>query len=182
MAPGDAGPRQVDHGVDRNVAALARDTTAECVPVAMERGMDLGFDSGTEPVHIEGNPTLLVEMLQNLVDNALKYAATGGHIRLELKRDANAIVLSVTDDGPGIPEEDRERVLERFVRLEAARNSPGNGLGLSLVKAVSRMHGVDLVLGDAEPGLRVEMRFPSTPKLLAAPEPEPVSPERPLLS
>ena len=68
--------------------------------------------------------------------------------------------MIVADTGPGIPKADRERVLDRFVRLEVSRNSPGSGLGLSLVRAVARLHGAELILGDNLPGLRVILRFP----------------------
>jgi signal transduction histidine kinase len=68
----------------------------------------------------------------------------------------------VSDTGPGIPESEREHVLERFVRLESSRHTPGNGLGLSLVKAVSKLHKAELLLGDASPGLVVTIRFPRT--------------------
>jgi len=72
------------------------------------------------------------------------------------------VAISVSDSGEGIPESEREHVLERFVRLESARNTPGNGLGLSLVQAVASLHKAELLLGDAGPGLVVTLRFPQT--------------------
>ncbi len=104
------------------------------------------------------NRELLAQAIANLLDNALKYghAASGpSEVRIELQAVGDTIVVSVVDNGVGVPKEDRERVLSRFVRLEASRNSPGSGLGLSLVSAIARQHGTVLTLQDANPGLKV---------------------------
>ena len=79
----------------------------------------------------------------------------------------DGIVLSVADTGPGIPEQDRPRVVERFVRLEASRSSPGTGLGLSLVAAVAHFHGTQLILDDNRPGLKASLTFPRATKVVA---------------
>ena len=105
------------------------------------------------------NPHLIAQALTNLLDNAIKYTPRPGRVTLAVTGDDERFEIVVADDGPGIAPADRERVLERFVRLENERNSPGNGLGLSLVRAVVRLHGATLELGDARPGLRVTMRF-----------------------
>ncbi len=105
------------------------------------------------------NSHLIAQALTNLLDNAIKYTPRPGRVTLSIRGDAEAFSIVVEDDGPGIPEADRERVFERFVRLENERNSPGNGLGLSLVRAVARLHGARLELSDANPGLRVAMHF-----------------------
>jgi signal transduction histidine kinase len=94
---------------------------------------------------------------------------------VELKTACDAALLSVRDDGPGIPQADREMVLRAFARLETSRTSPGSGLGLSIVAAIARRHGASLRLGDAAPGLVVELAFPAV-----APSPNP-SP-RPVLA
>jgi signal transduction histidine kinase len=115
------------------------------------------------PVVIEGNRSLIAQALANLVDNAIKYTPMGGKVRIRAAVTADGVDLSVADSGPGIPAEDRPRVTERFVRLEASRNSPGTGLGLSLVAAVAHFHNAELVLEDNAPtGLKAVLRFPKT--------------------
>jgi signal transduction histidine kinase len=107
-----------------------------------------------------GDRELLAQALTNLVDNALKYTPVGGHIDLEVKHSGDRIVVVVADSGPGIPAEARERVLQRFARLDESRSKPGNGLGLALVRAVCDQHDGTLVLSDNAPGLRVTMSLP----------------------
>jgi signal transduction histidine kinase len=144
-------------GLDR----LASDLVALYRPVAEEKEQTLEFqDSGS--VKITGSRDLLAQAISNLLENATKYTPEGGSIRLQLRRSAGAVEVVVSDTGPGIPESEREHVLERFVRLESSRHTPGNGLGLSLVKAVSKLHKAELLLGDASPGLVVTIRFPRT--------------------
>lgn len=110
--------------------------------------------------HVCGDRDLLFQLLVNLIDNAVKYTPEGGRIEVELAEHAQCVVLRVADSGPGIPAELRERVLDSFYRLDSSRHAPGNGLGLSLVKAVADYHGAVLSLGDNRPGLEVEVRFP----------------------
>lgn len=98
------------------------------------------------PVPVRGDPARLERLLANLVDNALRYAAT--EVRVRAFAAGSRAVLEVTDDGPGIPEADRERVFDRFVRLDAARDrgSGGTGLGLAIAREIARAHGGDLVV------------------------------------
>lgn len=103
---------------------------------------------------------LLSQALANLIDNAIKYTPAGGRLTVSACAVGESAEIVVADNGPGIPKSDRERVQERFVRLEASRNSAGSGLGLSLVRAVARFHGGTLSLEDNEPGLRVRLRLP----------------------
>ena len=115
---------------------------------------------------IAGNRELAGQALANLVDNAIKYGAqardgTNGAIAVAASRIGPDIVVSVADRGPGIPEAERGRVLDRFVRLEDARSAPGFGLGLSLVAAVVRLHQGRLTLEDNAPGLRVVIALPA---------------------
>jgi signal transduction histidine kinase len=111
---------------------------------------------------VYGDRELLAQALTNLLDNALKYTPVGGHIDLEVKRNGDRVVVVVADSGPGIPPESREKVLERFARLDESRSLPGNGLGLALVRAVSDQHDGRLVLTDNGPGLRVTLSLPVT--------------------
>ena len=122
-------------------------------------GLDFDVSIDANPLY-RCNPHLLAQALTNLLDNALKYTPhPEGRVKLAVRGDEERFSISVTDNGPGIPAHERERVFERFVRLENERNSPGNGLGLSLVKAVARLHAATLELEDAEPGLRVVLTF-----------------------
>ena len=143
---------------------LATDVAELYTPLAEDKGITLTCEAG-QGLAITGDRHLLSQALANLADNAVKYTPPGGAVTVVARRpddSGDEIELAVADSGPGIPEADRERVLERFVRLEASRNSPGSGLGLSLVAAVARLHGAELVLEDNTPGLRVSLRFAAT--------------------
>jgi signal transduction histidine kinase len=111
--------------------------------------------------YVYGDRELLAQALTNLLDNALKYTSPGGHIDLEIRKNADRIIVTVGDSGPGIPTEDRERVLQRFARLDESRSMPGNGLGLALVRAIADQHDAKLVLSDNAPGLRVTLTLPA---------------------
>ncbi len=107
---------------------------------------------------------LLFQAFANLLDNAIKYAPRGGHIEVRLRDEARQHCVSVCDDGPGIPQAERQKVFQRFYRVEGSRSlHPGNGLGLSLVQAVINLHGGSVVLGDNAPGLCVSVSLPRAP-------------------
>jgi signal transduction histidine kinase len=125
-------------------------------PVAEEKGCALKLD--VEPgIMIRGDRHLLSQAVANLLDNALKYG--GGEVLLSAHQQDGRAALEVSDTGPGIPEAEREAVFDRFVRLEPSRSTPGNGLGLSLVRAVARLHNATVALEDNQPGLRVRLEF-----------------------
>jgi signal transduction histidine kinase len=127
-------------------------------PVSEERGIEL--ESSVAPgAQVLGSRQLLAQALANLLDNAIKFTPDGGHIRVVLRGSGSEPEVIVEDSGPGIPADKREIVLGRRVRLDEARKFPGSGLGLSLVAAVTKLHGARLVLDDAAPGLRVSLRF-----------------------
>jgi signal transduction histidine kinase len=140
-------------------------------PLAEDGGMTLQVKTAPSPVH--GNRELISQALANLVENAIKYgkpavqpidaqAATASReIVIGARREGASVLLSVTDHGPGIPEADRKHAVERFVRLEASRTLPGSGLGLSLASAVATLHGGELRLGDARPGLVATLVIPA---------------------
>lgn len=129
-------------------------------PVSEERG--IGFEQAIDTgAVVHGSRQLLAQALANLLDNAIKFTPRGGHIRIALKACADGHEVSIADDGPGIPPEKREVVLGRRVRLDEARELPGSGLGLSLVAAVTKLHGAQLRLEGADPGLRVVLKFPT---------------------
>ncbi len=114
-----------------------------------------------DDAHVFGDRELLAQALTNLLDNALKYTPAGGHIDIELRRKPDGLDLVVADSGPGVPAEARERVLQRFARLDESRSSPGSGLGLALVRAVADQHDARLTLTDNAPGLRVTLSLPA---------------------
>jgi signal transduction histidine kinase len=116
---------------------------------------------GDKAVRVGADRDLLFDALSNLVDNAIKHGREGGVVIVHLDQKDSKAILSVSDDGPGIPSEQFEHVFKRFHRLEHSRSTPGNGLGLSLVAAVARLHGASIRLFDNAPGLRIELHFPS---------------------
>ena len=121
-------------------------------PVAEEQGQAFSVKINSNPT-LFCNRHLIAQAVTNLIDNAMKYSAENGRINVTVDGNQNQFSIVVADNGPGIPEKDREHVMQRFVRLENDRNSPGNGLGLSLVKAVASIHGAKLTLSDNNPGL-----------------------------
>ena len=127
-------------------------------PLADDKGVALAIAPGGAAT-IRGNGSLISQALANLIDNAIKYTPSGGKVKVAVEDRPAGVALSVSDSGPGIPAEDRARVLERFVRLEASRNSPGTGLGLSLVAAVARLHDAQFELADNRPGLKATLLF-----------------------
>ena len=129
-------------------------------PVAEEKGFAMRLDCAAGVV-IRGDRHLLSQALANLLDNALKYGDR--EIVVAVSREGNRAILEVSDRGPGIPERDRETVFDRFVRLEPSRSTPGNGLGLSLVRAVAHRHNATVALADNRPGLKVRLEFPELP-------------------
>jgi len=132
-------------------AELVRDADELYAPAAAEAG--LAFEARIEETGpIAGSRDLLSRALANLLDNALKYTPAGGTVRLSLSRGPDGPCLSVADTGPGIPPADRDRVVDRFARLESSRGRPGSGLGLALVAAVARLHGASLTLGETPGG------------------------------
>jgi signal transduction histidine kinase len=141
-----------------DLAEVARSAAEFYEPVAEERGFSLSL--AVEPqVNIRGDRHLLAQALANLLENALKYGH-GGELLVRVLRSGEHAVLEVADRGPGIPMADREIVFDRFVRLEPSRSTPGNGLGLSLVRAVAHRHHAAVILADNQPGLRVRLEFP----------------------
>lgn len=118
----------------------------------------LSFRPASGPALVRGERSLLQQVLANLIENAIRHCPTGSRIRVSL--DAQGpVVLTVTDNGPGIPEDQREKVIRRLYRLDRSRTTEGSGLGLSLVSAVCDLHGAELDLGDAAPGLCVTISF-----------------------
>lgn len=160
-----------DNMIEFDAAEIARDIGELYEPLAEEKGIALKVETnGAAPVR--GNRELVSQALSNLVDNAIKYGSPDGKVPegkvngmpteviVKTGDEGDRITLSVADHGPGIPDADRGRVVERFVRLEQSRSEPGSGLGLSLASAVARLHGGELKLEDNHPGLRTTIALP----------------------
>jgi signal transduction histidine kinase len=136
---------------------LAADVTDFYEPLAERKGISLSLENEGAPAEIAGDPSLLFEAIGNLVDNAIKFTPPSGRVTLRILGGNDRLGFEVSDTGPGIPETDRNVVLQRFHRAERSRHTPGSGLGLSLVAAVARLHGLRLAIEDAAPGCRVRL-------------------------
>ena len=154
-----AGRSQGAEAID--LARLARDTTTEWVPRALARNIDLGFDSPLAAAHVEGDAFMLREMLNNLLDNAVRYTHPGGQVTVRVTPRGRGIVLAVEDNGPGIPDAERERVFERFHRI-LGTGAEGCGLGLAIVREIALSHGAEASLssGANNAGTLVRVDFP----------------------
>ena len=126
-------------------------------PVAEDLGVTLAPEIAADAPKVSADPTLLFEAVSNLVDNALKFTPRGGRVTVRLATRAEGPRIEVADNGPGVPEGEREAVLQRFYRAQRARTQPGSGLGLSIVTAIARLHHFTLSLDDAQPGLVVAL-------------------------
>ncbi len=132
-------------------------------PVMEEQGLSLQFANyPTTGGNFEllGHQSLFAQAISNVLENANKYTPPPGVVEVELRENLSTIELTIRDNGPGIPPSEHKNVFERFVRLENAYSTPGNGLGLSLVRAVCRLHHATLSLSDGNPGLIVSIRLP----------------------
>jgi signal transduction histidine kinase len=148
--------------VPLDLSSAVADVAELYAPLAEEKNQTLTvLPAGV--LTIEGHRGLISQALANLIDNAIKYTPAGGSVMVSTTQTPTGVDLTVADSGPGIPASERTRVLERFVRLESSRNSPGTGLGLSLVAAVARLHEARLTLDDNAPGLKATISFPRTP-------------------
>ena len=165
---------EIDTGVRRsgfvpvNAAAVAKQAVDFYLPAAEVKGVGLVYH-GQGPADISGDPIMLAQAIGNLIDNALKYTPVGGVIHVEVQLlPSGRIGISVADNGPGIPDEEKPKVSSRFYRGDASRGTPGVGLGLTLVASVAKVHGGALELADNNPGLRALMIVPTQPGLQAA--------------
>jgi signal transduction histidine kinase len=115
--------------------------------------------TGDRNVLVTGDRDLLFDAIANLVDNAIKHGRAGGRVVVRGENLDGCAIISIADDGPGIPADQHERVFKRFYRLEQSRYAPGNGLGLSLVAAVANLHGARIEMLDNAPGLKLKLWF-----------------------
>jgi signal transduction histidine kinase len=148
---------------DIDLALIADDAVEFYAPSADEKGITFNYsrDAGVA-IPLRGDASLLFEAIGNLIDNAIKFTPDGGSISVKLTRDGDGARLDVQDSGPGIDPLEREAVFLRFHRSESSRHLPGNGLGLSLVAAVARLHGVHVGVVDSARGCHIVLR--TTPR------------------
>lgn len=145
--------------VDLDLAALVRETGEALTPVAEDAGHHIAIEVPM-PMPTRGEPNLLRQLLVNLVENAIRHAPGGGAITISLQRHGEIARLTVSDRGPGIPADQRATAIRRFGRLDDDKNTPGQGLGLTLVDAIARLHDGALILQDARPGLKAVIDLP----------------------
>jgi signal transduction histidine kinase len=129
-------------------------------PIAEERHQIL-FTTIEPDLMIRGDKRLVTQMLVNLVENAIRHSPPGARISMILSHRESGVTAVFTDTGPGVPEAEREKIFQRFYRLETSRTTSGSGLGLSLVSAIADLHGIRINLSDNHPGLRVTLEFPA---------------------
>jgi two-component system sensor histidine kinase TctE len=125
-----------------DLSVEAAQATKHWLNAAWGKNIDLGYEARDEDLQIFGNPVMLKELFNNLIDNAIKYTPAHGHITVDVRHSnqANLLVIEVKDTGPGIPPEERQRVLERFYRVLGS-DVEGSGLGLAIVKEIATQHG-----------------------------------------
>jgi len=160
LARAEASHEKVHRAEQLDLDVLARAITEDWVGLALAKGIDLGFEGADSLLIIEGVPLLLREMLNNLIDNAIKYTPRGGHVTVRT-RGGDLASLEVEDNGGGIPAAERERVFERFYRV-LGTDADGSGLGLPIVREIADLHSatVELTSGAWGYGTRVIVAFP----------------------
>ncbi|HEY7959047.1 MAG TPA: sensor histidine kinase, partial [Sphingomicrobium sp.] len=143
-----------------DLCKLVRELGETHAPLAEDAGKTLDVQAEGECL-VEGDRELIAQALINLIENALRHTPAGTKILIGARGEFGRVVAFVRDNGPGIPENERERVLERFVRLEEARSTPGHGLGLSLVRAIADAHEARISMSGAD-GFEIALHFPAS--------------------
>src|SRR5262249_9398186 len=153
---------EIDSGARRagfravDLAPLVAQVAEVYEALAEEKGVEIVVDAPV-PLEVTGDPDMIAQAVGNLLDNAIKYAPETRIVLSLGLREGGLAAITVADHGPGVPEAEREKVVERFHRGDASRGSPGLGLGLAEVAAVAKLHGGALELGDNAPGLKAVM-------------------------
>jgi signal transduction histidine kinase len=153
-------PQEAAFGIETvDLSAAAAEGVRDTHDLALSKRIDLGLDAAAS-LRISGDQEALRTLVRNLVDNAVRYTPPGGAVQVRSRATSNEAVLEVSDNGPGIPPEERERVFDRFYRRAGAEGS-GSGLGLAIVKAIADHHGAHVALSEAPGGgLNVAVSFP----------------------
>ncbi|MDD4912894.1 MAG: ATP-binding protein [Sideroxydans sp.] len=160
LARNEPGGQSTQNFVLLNLNQLAQECTVTWVQMALEKNIDIGFEGSENRIEIRGDATSLVEMLNNLIDNAIRYTPANGHITVGVRTTEQHNELSVEDNGPGIDPQHRERVFERFYRVLGSGQS-GSGIGLAIVAEVAKRHGAEIKLESASGGVgtRISILF-----------------------
>lgn len=145
------------HFASLDLNLISADAAELYEPLAEERGISLTLNESPLPAIISGDAQLLFDAICNLLDNAIKFCPDHSRVSLSVIADHGTVGIRVTDNGPGIAPGEREAVFRRLYRAEASRHTPGNGLGLSMVSAVARLHDLKLTVSDAAPGCRIDL-------------------------
>ncbi|MCC7252293.1 HAMP domain-containing sensor histidine kinase [Hyphomicrobium sp.] len=144
-----------------DLGAVLDDVADVYAAVAEDAGHRLEWaDARWKPAVVKGDRELLIQLFANLIENAIRHCPPGTRIALALHDEPQGFRAELMDDGPGIPQDEREKVFRRLYRLERARSTPGSGLGLTLAAAIAELHDAHIALEDHAPGLRVAVRFP----------------------
>ena len=161
LARNEPGGQNADNFTALNLTKLAQEGTLHWLPMAQEKNIDLGYEGASATVTVQGDANSLLEMLNNLIDNAIRYTPPGGLITVGVSTTPHGAELSVEDNGSGIEPQHRERVFERFYRILGSGQS-GSGLGLAIVAEVAKRHGAELKLesGSGDTGTRISIFFP----------------------
>jgi signal transduction histidine kinase len=146
-----------------DLGELAAELTEMYEPLAEEAGATIDYERPPRAVPLFGHRQLLAQAISNLIENAVRYGADGGEIRVGVRNDAKQTRVEVADRGPGIPRELRGEARRRFGRLDSSRSAEGAGLGLALAEAIAHLHEGELVLEDNDPGLRTALQLPLRP-------------------
>jgi len=162
-----------------DLSELLRTVVEVYQPMAEGKEQRFTADVASE-LRVWGDRELLTQMIANIIENAMKHSPMGASIGLVATGPSSAIMIMVSDSGPGIPVQERARVFQRFYRLERSRSTPGSGFGLSLVEAIAALHQVGIELTDNRPGLRITLRFhaPNPPAFAGDHLPEPRTPAK----
>jgi len=147
-----------------NLKRQVSDVAALLAPEAIKKQINLSLDAPNQSVMIDGNPTAVSILIRNLVDNAIRYTPEDGEVTIQIKDNPHNVILSIIDTGPGIPEELRERVFQRFYRVLGSK-APGSGLGLSIIRQIANLHKAEILLltPKSDKGLEVRIVFPKAP-------------------
>lgn len=156
LARVEPGSGRETHQQMLDLVQLARETTAEWVSAALAKHIDLGFETAHSSLRIFGNPLMLHEMLSNLLDNAIRYTPSQGKVTVSLNQEDGKVLLSVDDNGPGIPLDEHDRIFERFHRLPES-SSEGCGLGLAIVREIVVAHQAEIIVSEGAEGLGTRM-------------------------